>query len=349
MFTGWGNEGIWIVPNRRIESWDLGELRSGIVSYLTHASSITSYMRKNITLFQHASLNDYHPSFREENTIEHFSVFKTNFTSDEQFENSFFQNNFRSDFYSIIHIMSGSIKVMLNFETVLMEAGTICIGVPNTIKRLVSATEDCVIEGISFTLDFFNEVAVSNNNLDRLEFFSSQFEYSWKLSEEESSIISKYMTELRMRLSNKDKYYFGNELLGSTFITILYEIGEMGLNKASILNFVYGRKEELIQKFGKLVHKNHLLERSLSFYADQLHVTPKYLSETAKEITGKTAGQIIDDFNILESKRLLLKTELTIAEISFQLHFANAAFFSKFFKRLTGLSPRAYRASYNMI
>jgi AraC family transcriptional activator of pobA len=306
-------------------------------------------MRKKVALFKHASLNDYHLAFKEENTIDNFSVFKTTFTSEEQFEKLFFQYNFRSDFYSIIHILSGSITVTINFETVVMEAGTICIGLPNTIKRLVNATDDCVIEGVSFTLDFFNEVAISSNNIDRIEFFSSQFEYSWKLSADESVVISKYITELGMRLSNKDKYYFGKELLGSTFITILYEIGEMGLNKASIHNFVYGRKEELIQKFAKLVHKNHLTERALSYYADQLHVTPKYLSETAKEITGKTAGQIIVDFNILESKRLLLKTELTISEISFQLHFTNAAFFSKFFKRLTGLSPRAYRASNNLI
>ncbi len=104
------------------------------------------------------------------------------------------------------------------------------------------------------------------------------------------------------------------------------------------------RKEDLLIKFIQILEDNFMTERSVTFYADKLFVTPKHLSAVLKEISEKTAGEWIDLRVILEAKLLLRSTGLNIQEISTKLNFANQSFFGKYFKHLTGMSPRDYRA-----
>ena len=100
----------------------------------------------------------------------------------------------------------------------------------------------------------------------------------------------------------------------------------------------------ILIKFIQILEDNFMTERSVTFYADKLFVTPKHLSAVLKEISEKTAGEWIDLRVILEAKLLLRSTGLNIQEISTKLNFANQSFFGKYFKHLTGMSPRDYRA-----
>jgi len=84
-------------------------------------------------------------------------------------------------------------------------------------------------------------------------------------------------------------------------------------------------------------------ERSVSFYAGKLYVTPKYLSSLVKAVSGKTAGEWIAEIVVLESKVLLKSSSKSIQEISVELNFANQSFFGKYFKQHTGMSPYAYK------
>jgi AraC family transcriptional regulator, transcriptional activator of pobA len=66
--------------------------------------------------------------------------------------------------------------------------------------------------------------------------------------------------------------------------------------------------------------------------------------ETVKSLTGRTSSDLINDRMILEIKRMLVHSELTVSEIAYQLHFADQSYFSKYFKKLTQLSPLEFRA-----
>ena len=105
------------------------------------------------------------------------------------------------------------------------------------------------------------------------------------------------------------------------------------------------RKDELFELFIRTVGEHYKQQRSVAFYADKLCLTPKHLSNVIKELTGKSASQWIDDYVVLEAKTLLKSTNLTILQISEELHFANQSFFGKYFKQHTGLSPMRYRRS----
>ena len=102
-------------------------------------------------------------------------------------------------------------------------------------------------------------------------------------------------------------------------------------------------KEECVSKFMNLIESNYKVQRQVRFYADNLNITPKYLSQIIKNATGKSVNEWVDDYVILEVKALLKSTEMTIQQISDELNFPSQSFFGKYFKRLVGMSPRAYR------
>ena len=106
------------------------------------------------------------------------------------------------------------------------------------------------------------------------------------------------------------------------------------------------RQEEIYESFITLLEKHYRTEREVGFYADKLCITAKYLSSTMKNVTGKTALQIIEEYAISECKALLLSTKMTMQQISDELNFPSQSVFGKYFKRLTGISPKEYRASH---
>lgn len=107
---------------------------------------------------------------------------------------------------------------------------------------------------------------------------------------------------------------------------------------------VLSRSENITRRFFDLVKQNYRKERSVAFYADKLCITPKYLSQSVKETTGKPALEMIDDFVIAESKALLRSSMMTIEQISDTMGFMSQSLFGKYFKRVTGVSPRDYRS-----
>jgi YesN/AraC family two-component response regulator len=84
-------------------------------------------------------------------------------------------------------------------------------------------------------------------------------------------------------------------------------------------------------------------EREVQWYAKQLGITPKYLSEICKERSGKSAGEWIADITVAELKHYLCSTTLPIREIARVMEFPNASFFCQYTKKHTGLTPNHYR------
>lgn len=103
------------------------------------------------------------------------------------------------------------------------------------------------------------------------------------------------------------------------------------------------RKKELQDKFFHLV-KEHTENREVSFFAEQLCITPKYLSIVTKETTGSSAKSLIDKFAVTELKLRLKNASVPLKEIAEQLNYPGEAFLCKYFKKHTGITPSHYRS-----
>ena len=103
------------------------------------------------------------------------------------------------------------------------------------------------------------------------------------------------------------------------------------------------RQESILEQFLRLLRRHYRAERKVTFYADRLCLTPKYLSKAVRQASGKTVSAWIDQYVTTEAKALLRSTDMTVQQIALHLHFDTQALFCKYFKRVTGLSPREYR------
>lgn len=107
------------------------------------------------------------------------------------------------------------------------------------------------------------------------------------------------------------------------------------------------RQDEIYAAFIDILGKHYKTARDIGYYADKLCISAKYLSQVVKKVSGKTAPEIIEDYVLTECKALLLSTTMTIQEISDELNFPSQSVLGKYFKRLTGLSPKSYRKIQN--
>lgn len=136
---------------------------------------------------------------------------------------------------------------------------------------------------------------------------------------------------------------FRKEITKGIMLAMFYEMYNFCSQHMPREATVKSRKEDLFEKFLREVSNSYMLERRVSFYADKLCLTPKHLSGVVKEVSGKTAGEWIDNFVVLEAKALLKSSEMSIQEIAETLHFANQSFFGKYFKHYVGMSPKEYK------
>lgn len=172
-------------------------------------------------------------------------------------------------------------------------------------------------------------------------FMSIRDRFYFPLSPQSEDSIQTFCKLLSGALGNLDPMLNRRAIASHLIIAYFYGLGYY-------MHKWEGRVEKnrgkiIFEKFLHDVRKHCGTERSLSFYADKQFITPKYLSTSIKRASGKTAGEWIDSYVILEAKNLLRSSDLSILQISDRLNFPSQSFFGKFFKRHTGLSPKDYR------
>ena len=99
----------------------------------------------------------------------------------------------------------------------------------------------------------------------------------------------------------------------------------------------------ILRDFKRLVDQQYVQWHKVNEYAKAINISPKHLSHTVKSITGKTAKEIIQDRLVLEAKRLLLHTTMSVKEVAYHIGFEEPLHFSSFFKKKIAVSPSEYR------
>lgn len=106
------------------------------------------------------------------------------------------------------------------------------------------------------------------------------------------------------------------------------------------------KRQVINQKFQGLVNEHFTSQKRLDFYANALHISLPHLKESIKKATGISASEFIQKRVILEAKRQLIYSKLSISEIAFLVGFADANYFFKYFRRLVGQSPGEFRKNH---
>jgi AraC-like DNA-binding protein len=129
---------------------------------------------------------------------------------------------------------------------------------------------------------------------------------------------------------------------------LFYSIGNLlvrasRLQKGTKVGIAQG--SDFLFQFQELIEQNFLKLKLPKEYAEILNLTPNYLNSLCKKVSGKSAGELIRQRVLLEAKRLLAHTSLTVSEIAFQLGFEDNSYFGRFFTKYTGSTPASFRES----
>lgn len=104
------------------------------------------------------------------------------------------------------------------------------------------------------------------------------------------------------------------------------------------------RVRELFNRFMMLLEKDYKISRDVNYYAAQMSISSKYLTNIVSQVTGHTPKTIIDQYVILQLKMHLKRTTQSIKEMAWEFHFADVSFFCRYFKKHTGLTPQQIRS-----
>ena len=167
------------------------------------------------------------------------------------------------------------------------------------------------------------------------------------IAEEDCELVRRYISIIKTEVMNADKNQYPKEVLSGLLTALLYKVGDIIYNYLSVHpeidNPIKDRTEAYFRHFMQLLGQHYRKERSVSFYASQLCITPKYLTTLIKRISGQSVSEWIDNYVILEAKTLLKHSHMSIQQIAYYLNFPNQSFFGSYFKRNTGMSPTQYK------
>lgn len=206
-----------------------------------------------------------------------------------------------------------------------------------------TTSSDC--SGIAFAVSqqFFNEIVRDLSELNSL-FLFSRTNPVCSLSNEEVETLLTYCNFIKQK-TNNTSHHFRKDIVRSLFSAMIYDISNSLYRIEQLRKNEHSgtRAETIFSEFLKLVETNMRKERQVNWYAKQLNITPKYLSESVKSVSKRTPNDWIDNYLTIAIRVMLRNTNKTIKEITKDMGFPNQSFLGTFFKEHVGMSPREYR------
>ncbi|MDN3547499.1 helix-turn-helix domain-containing protein [Mucilaginibacter aquaedulcis] len=264
------------------------------------------------------------------------------FIADEKQLLSLSEFPYRSDGYIIGICTRGTARVEANLQVYEAKPDAMLLATPFHILRIYESSDDFLCRFIVFSKAFLTENNVNSHFLESFSYFkSASLPVIYPSHEDAKMLLDIYL--LMQQKMARETHPYRMEISRSMLITMLYEVESIYEKQHVIVKGKQTRKQELNVLFQDLVFHHYKEHRNVQFYADSLYVSPKHLTETIKEVTGRTAGEWIDDAVVLEAKVLLRNKEISIAHVAEEIHFPDQSSFGKYFKKHTGMSPSDYR------
>ena len=242
---------------------------------------------------------------------------------------------------TILFCLNGWAQLTIDLKKHEVVKNTQIVLLPNTVVSLDGMSDDFKVSLFAFHGEMFREACLRFNT----SFFRFLKENPcYTIPDEYTKSIYGLMDAVNCiyaDIDNRFRYQIARNHLQS-FLLDVYDKCYRFFPRQEIEGGG-DRQRQLFEKFIAMVHENCLTEREVTFYADKLCISTKYLTGICKNVTGDSAKKIIDNFSMLEIKVMLQGTELNIQEIADRMQFPDQSYLGRYFKRLEGISPIEYR------
>ena len=194
---------------------------------------------------------------------------------------------------------------------------------------------------IIISRSFYNDFMQNVSNVASMFLFSRDHPVI-SLTEKEADLFIEYFALLKKKIADQENR-FRHNLLRALMLAMFYDLSNVISRIQQDSEKRQTRADILFTQFINLVEQNYKQERRVGWYAEQMGITAKYLSETIKQVSRRTPNEWIDNYVTLEIRILLKNSTKNIKEIAEEMNFPNQSFLGKFFKEHVGVSPSDYR------
>ena len=252
----------------------------------------------------------------------------------------------RLDCFVILLCAEGEFTLTCNLQKMTVGPGTVFFAQSGSIIQAADRQQGEV------SVILFNEEALRKINLSlqnllphigtlhqlyTLQLPATAFSYLWR----QAAMVAESISQPATLAYYHDTVRNSIRAMAYTFIS--YLIRHLEMQDEGHGRTVHNHEEDLFRRFIHLVGQDFRHERRISFYAGQMHLTPKYLSAVIKRASGHSPAEWITHNVLIEAKNLLRYSDMSVQEVANSLHFPNQSFFGRWFKAQTGSSPKAYR------
>ncbi|WP_282148138.1 AraC family transcriptional regulator [Algibacter lectus] len=244
-------------------------------------------------------------------------------------------------FHLIIIVTKNTYEHVVDFKSYTLVEGSSIFISKNQIhhfnKELINAEGYCIIFNSSFVDK--SHYLLSTLNLNRLFNYHIETPVIHQSKTDHDNLIS---TAHNLRNEYMFSNGFGKSQILSNLLNVLLLKAERTKENQSVKDINMHWLEKFTA-FKDILEDEFANTRSSRYYASQLFISYKFLNDIVKTLTGKTVKAFIDDFVIIEIKRYLVTTSLSIKEISYKTGFEEPANMGKFFRKNTGFTPLKFR------
>lgn len=249
---------------------------------------------------------------------------------------------FKVDMTMAIIYERGSADLKINMKQYHVESPAVLLVLNDQVYQPMGHSDDLLSKVIVMSRSFSDSLFV--NSGDILPLKASILKNPVMKLDNEENVFGQFF-QLLQNIAASPRQEFKIESARHLTLSMFYGYSHMK-HEVNEIKTANSRQEEIFTQFTELLEKYHKKERELTFYADKMFITPKYLSQTVKDFTGRTALDVIEEYVLSEAKSMLLSTTLSIQQISDELNFPSQSVFGKYFKRVVGMSPSEYRKEY---
>lgn len=249
------------------------------------------------------------------------------------------------DMVIMLYLVKGRLQGEINGKICNAAAGDIVVCLPNSFLSNYMMSPDVEMKIVALSYSAIKSNMQVNKDMFALMSYVSRNPII-HLDDERQELVAKYYAIIDHKIK-RPHGYFHKEIMHSIFQCFFFELFAMIAPHVQYADNGASMKQAnlLFSRFIEMLTQNNGKVRSVKRYAEELCITPKYLSFISKNVSGKTALEWIHQYTMETIVRYLKHSNLSIKEIADMLEFPNLSFFGKFTKNHLGVSPTEYRRS----
>ena len=236
--------------------------------------------------------------------------------------------------YALEFVVKGTIRGTINHRFVELQPNTCALYLADSVLGTPEVSADCEIYVMGFTTQFAESM---NLKIPQTHLVQTLLYPTWQIYESQMTLVLQYLNLLRTLIEQKSTAAVLNLVRSLLyFLASDYAVEPQQTHTLS-------RAEQICGEYLSLVEMHCRKQHSVEWYASQMCLAPKYLSNVVKQTLNISPNACIDKALIRQARSLLSSTSLSVQQISDRLGFQNQSHFGTFFKRQTGLSPKAFK------